>query len=857
MKNGGGNRHTLESMLRITPHAAEPLLFDVVERYRVRQSERGDQICRTSWRRLAAALATSPPELELFRLFMAYHGYLHMIAQWSADLSVDLTRVGTDQKYRERLTRKLARAAGLGSVPLDVGDTTIGEWCDSASVDPQAVAVDLQQAAWSLETVFDARELSRIGAELLDDTREALRHTARNKIEVRRNIREAPTAESVDALMAERDWFAGERDAAITMQFHIMQERDAALAERDRLAGEIERLCSERDAILAERRLPAEKRDHLLAARDGALANPDRPQPDTALPVNGHPKRERFGPYHALPTKCRADRLHRSVVREYQPHCGQSSPTSWPDLLSEEARRLALFLLSHSALEPALRSPWIVDVVLRGAACAPLLPDAIAIEVGAGDPEAHRIFDNLDGNQQCILLHDVIQYLPDYRSFLAGAFDRLAIGGYLIIIVPHQFLYERKWQMPSRYDHGHLRFYTPSTLSAEIEEALDPCRYRVRLLADHDTGFDYDTPLHAVPSGGHDIVLCLQKIAQPSWQEDMDKNESQSTVFTQPTRFVPYDVGVEAYRVIAPDDQELRRMIVLKLDHRGDFIITIPAFRILRKAFPSAVMTLICGSWNWREAERLNLFDRVIPFEFFAEDPSAKSHSISHDDLCRHFAKLVDGERYDVAIDLRLYDETRELLRLIDARHKAGFDPYDRFPWLTISMNPLISTLDGAAEQRMVLSTEFHSAVGEHNGFAIIFRGHMKFQERQHLCYGPYITLKPGHYELEVLAEAAEGGFEIGYDLSAGDGQTTLDVGLVRIERDRFPRILLFSSEPIKRFEFRMMTLHSGALPPFRFMGLRYRRRGAYVGVHQREAMALLAHLVSLRLQYPYATALL
>jgi hypothetical protein len=529
----------------------------------------------------------------------------------------------------------------------------------------------------------------------------------------------------------------------------------------------------------------------------------------------------------------------------------------WLDFLSEDDRKLVLFLLSHHALEPALSSTWIVDVRLRGFSepSAPLLPGVITLEISDGElRDAHRALERLEAGQYCILLRNIIQTLPDYRSFIASALDKLALGGFLIIMVPHQFLFERKLQPPSRYNRAHLRFYTPGMLLAEVEEALDPCRYRVRFLADYDSDFDYAAALDAVPRGGHNIVLCLQRIASPPWREAMEKQESQSGVYTQPSRFLqPYDGEVTAYRVVAPDDNEINRLIILKLDHRGDFMMAMPAFQILRKAFRSAEITLVCGSWNRQEAVSLDFFDGVIAFDFFPEDVSARWSSEAQEDLQERFAELTAGERYDLAIDLRLYEDTRELLHLIDARHKAGFDPYDTFPWLTISLNLLVPTRDGRAEQGVMPATKFHTRSGDHQVFAIIFPEGRKLTGNETLVWGPYADLTIGRYEFEVLIEPLIECFELSYDLASNQGQNILDAGLLRIERDRFPRITLYILEPIKAFEFRLRPARSGLLPPFRFIGLRYKRRGAYVGTHQRESMALLAHLVALRLQVPYS----
>jgi hypothetical protein len=532
---------------------------------------------------------------------------------------------------------------------------------------------------------------------------------------------------------------------------------------------------------------------------------------------------------------------------------------TWVGLLSEEARRLVLYLLSHSALEPALRSPWVVDVAMSGVedGLAPLLPDAISVEIAPGDPaDAHRVFERLDADQPAILLRNVLQRVPDYRRFLGAAFDRLAVEGYLLVIVPHQFLYERKLQLPSRYQRSHLRLYSPATLLAEIEEALDPCRYRVRLLADHDSGFDYTAPLDAVPPGGHDIVLCLQKLAPPPWREAMERDESQSAAYTAPSTYLPpypTEPSAGAYRLIVPDDRGIGSLIVLKLDHRGDFMMATPAFRILRQAFAGAAITLVCGSWNRREAESLDLFDRVAAFDFFPEDGSAGARAIPLDELCDRFAETVAGDSWDVAVDLRLYEDTRRLLQKIAARHKAGFDPYDAFPWLTIPFGLLVSTVDGRAEQRFVPASRFHTQRGEHQGFAVSFAEEPAFPADTALIYGPYERLRPGYYELEILLELKAEAAALSYQLTADHGQRILAAGPLCVERDRHPRIAMRLTERVEAFELRLAAARPGPLPAFRFLGLRYRHRGAIVGMHQREAMSLLADLVVQRLHYPYA----
>src|SRR5207237_1219592 len=63
-----------------------------------------------------------------------------------------------------------------------------------------------------------------------------------------------------------------------------------------------------------------------------------------------------------------------------------------------------------------------------------------------------------------------------------------------------------------------------------------------------------------------------------------------------------------------------RRLLVLKLDHYGDFLIGLPALKRLREAFPTDHITLVCGSWNAELARRLGVADELRAYDFFPEN---------------------------------------------------------------------------------------------------------------------------------------------------------------------------------------------------------------------------------------------
>src|SRR6516164_10747439 len=93
-----------------------------------------------------------------------------------------------------------------------------------------------------------------------------------------------------------------------------------------------------------------------------------------------------------------------------------------------------------------------------------------------------------------------------------------------------------------------------------------------------------------------------------------------------------------------------RRLLVLKLDHYGDFLIGLPALKRLRQAFPADHITLVCGSWNAELARRLGVADAVRTYDFFPENGALWTGQ-PFEDLER-FRETCHGA-FDVAIDLR------------------------------------------------------------------------------------------------------------------------------------------------------------------------------------------------------------
>lgn len=112
---------------------------------------------------------------------------------------------------------------------------------------------------------------------------------------------------------------------------------------------------------------------------------------------------------------------------------------------------------------------------------------------------------------------------------------------------------------------------------------------------------------------------------------------------------------------------ETNNICVVKVDHIGDFVTALPALQALKNEFPAAAIDMVCARWNVAMARASGLFREVYPCEFFAENPGKGLKGPT-----RGFPPQVIGQKYDLAIDLRVHEETRVLLPNISARWYAG-----------------------------------------------------------------------------------------------------------------------------------------------------------------------------------------
>lgn len=159
-----------------------------------------------------------------------------------------------------------------------------------------------------------------------------------------------------------------------------------------------------------------------------------------------------------------------------------------------------------------------LDIGYRGSIewAEPVLDDAIGIDRDYPKYDGiHLPFD--DNSMDYVFSSHCLEHITDYSRTIEEWFRVLKLNGRLIIIVPHQHIYEKKINLPSQWNSDHKRFYTPASLLKEIEESLTPNSYRVRHLMDNDEGNDNSIPPNKHSNGPYEIECVIQKITPPKW----------------------------------------------------------------------------------------------------------------------------------------------------------------------------------------------------------------------------------------------------------------------------------------------------------------------------------------------------
>ncbi|HEY8874612.1 MAG TPA: glycosyltransferase family 9 protein [Stellaceae bacterium] len=164
----------------------------------------------------------------------------------------------------------------------------------------------------------------------------------------------------------------------------------------------------------------------------------------------------------------------------------------------------------------------------------------------------------------------------------------------------------------------------------------------------------------------------------PFFNPHLSKNQDDFSIDHEPTRLLVTG------RPMLPRD-EIRRILVVKLDHIGDCIIAFPAVRRLKQHFPNARISVLTSHASRPVWSLEPSVEAAIEFDFFHAISGLGELERTEEDW-RELHERLSALHFDLAIDLRKHTETRPVLQHTNARYLAGFDFRNQFPWLDIAL---------------------------------------------------------------------------------------------------------------------------------------------------------------------------
>ena len=153
------------------------------------------------------------------------------------------------------------------------------------------------------------------------------------------------------------------------------------------------------------------------------------------------------------------------------------------------------------------------------------------------------------------------------------------------------------------------------------------------------------------------------------------------------SEFLPEEEPIECLYMGHPliSAAAVRQILVVKVDHIGDFLTGLPALRRLKQHFPKAEITVLAANASLKLAGLEPAIDHVIEFNFF-HAISSKGELPLDVHRVSLLQALLANRHFDIAVDFRLQPDTRHLLRYANAKLFAGHDFDRRFPWLDVAI---------------------------------------------------------------------------------------------------------------------------------------------------------------------------
>ena len=522
--------------------------------------------------------------------------------------------------------------------------------------------------------------------------------------------------------------------------------------------------------------------------------------------------------------------------------------------------------IEDEGFREAIRAKRVIDVRLSGDPERPLLPGSEILRYD----EDGETFDRMPDEHSfgLVIVAGILQRVVNPFRLLAQLQPLLIDQGALLISAPMRELFvSGRELLPHEQLDLQRRFYTIASLFLDVQAAWGMESFNLRFAREYNV-VSGDRALERRP---YALIAVFEKQPEraiaplvPTIRVDrapavVSRSEDEALL------------AIDVTQVLAPalTPAEIERVCILKLDHIGDFIMALPVFDDVRTMFPKAKITFVCGSWNVALATDLGSFDEVIACDFYTHNgPGTPMQSA----LARQrLGAQFEGRMFDIAIDLRVPTDSRDIIALVPARYRAAIGRPDAYPFLDVAL-PAFDAFNVSCEAepeaaRIVLPADafsYNGAVASPPEFRLLCPP----EKVRDIIWGPYITLGRGAYTATWLLSSAGGAVEVEVDVAVHDHETdrttkirqeTIEVG--ESGPSRTVEFELYAD--IARVEFRTRLRSDDGSASLIFTGVTLERitgrpttRQLAPGqVHMKEQMSLLLALVRTRLFAPAQSA--
>ena len=191
-------------------------------------------------------------------------------------------------------------------------------------------------------------------------------------------------------------------------------------------------------------------------------------------------------------------------------------------------------------------------------------------------------------------------------------------------------------------------------------------------------------------SGGYRIREELVLVDQPLAHDAHVHRSGSMVVLDEATAALSVDERVNSLPSVIYSAQRccweapIRRVLVVRADQLGDFVISMPAIKRLRSLFRDARFFGLVSSAALEMARTSGLFDELFEIDL-RYDPLEGRRYLSLQDQIQ-LQRRLRKHSFDLAVDLTMGSDTRPLLRLSGALITVGFKPHE-FPWLSFGID--------------------------------------------------------------------------------------------------------------------------------------------------------------------------